>query len=144
MKAKKIHSGWLGALALMLTICFSVSFSWGVASALDYHNGKDCEDCHNMHGGSSNASLIAECVPWTSPDCNGGLMGNPVTFLGDEDPWDYDYGSPDYEGICEVCHSTTKYYTKFNYNQSDTIRPVRDSKITKTSINRICIRLLGR
>ena len=105
MKAKKIHSGWLGALALMLTICFTVSFSWGVASALDYHNGYDCDDCHDMHGGSSNLCMIVQVDPPTS--------SNPVAFLNNEDPWDYADGDTTYDGICEVCHTSpdVKYYT---------------------------------
>ncbi|MDY6990739.1 MAG: hypothetical protein SWQ30_22080, partial [Thermodesulfobacteriota bacterium] len=119
MKARTINLKGLRILAAILTIFLS----WGVASA-DFHNGYDCVDCHDLTGQTSNASLVAEYVPWDA-DCPGGPQncGNYVTFTGsDAYPWDYVYGDPDYTGICEVCHdlydpgppevSGTKYYTK--------------------------------
>jgi len=105
MKARAINFKGLR----MLVAIFTIFLSWGVASA-DFHNGYDCADCHDMTASTGNASLVAECAPWSPPDSPPCTTGRPVTFLGDEDPWDYDYGAPDYEGICEACHTTAKYY----------------------------------
>jgi hypothetical protein len=110
MKAKMVTSK-----KLALLVAISLTFlTWGVAPLADYHNGYDCGDCHDMHGGSSNLSLIAECVPWAPPDsppCTPPAL--PVVFLDNDGPfpdWDYADGDTTYDGICEVCHTTTKYY----------------------------------
>jgi len=105
MKARAINWKELGIVLAILTAFLSCGVAWA-----DYHNGYDCEDCHDMHGGTTNASLIAQCVPWLPPDSPPCTTGREVVFAGLEDPWDYD-DQVEYKGICQVCHVYTKYYT---------------------------------
>lgn len=67
-----------------------------------------CRDCHAMHDVTGvNAALVPSVV-----------NGVPVSFtggdIGCDAQGDYVHGScdpPTYDGICEVCHTTTLYHT---------------------------------
>ena len=65
MKARPTNSK-LGGIAVLATV-LTIFFGLGVASA-DFHQpGIDCTDCHDMHGDTSNLSLIAEEINGYSP-----------------------------------------------------------------------------
>lgn len=77
----------------------TLSLSCGTVLALDHHSGFDCENCHDMTRGTTNDSLIFANINGfnvTFPS------GGPAPFISD--------GFPTYDGICEVCHTTTKYH----------------------------------
>lgn len=70
----------------------------------DGHSGFLCTDCHSSHGETSNLHLIEEILQTT----NSGPR--PVVFtwyFGKNSCAD---GDSVYDGICEVCHTTTAYH----------------------------------
>ena len=95
MKARPTNST-LGGMAVLATI-LTILFTWGVASAADFHQpGIDCTDCHDMTGASTNISMIREEIELDGPYA--------VTFLLSPD----DYARADNAGVCEACHYDTK------------------------------------
>ncbi len=74
-----------------------------------YHVAEGCNVCHAAHGDgppdfgpNENESLVAKVITTPSGDKN-------VTFPSGGAS-DYVSGGPDYNGICEVCHTQTSYY----------------------------------
>ena len=116
---KKI-AATLKVMATFIVVSFILTTYWGTALGVYHHVDDDtyggCLVCHDMYGPSGNLALIADCVPWDplepdpNPPCD---TGRQVVFLDNDGPfpnWDYADGDTIYDGICEVCHTTTKYY----------------------------------
>ncbi|MCB2156268.1 hypothetical protein KQI84_15435 [bacterium] len=59
------------------------------------HSGLTCSNCHEPHG-ASNKRLVRD---W--------LNGQPATYQSADD---FLSGSPDYDGVCERCHTATAYH----------------------------------
>ncbi len=97
MKARPTNSK-LGGMVVLATF-LTIFFSWGVASAADFHQpGMDCTDCHDVSGASANISAIRDSMVFRGGD------PYPVTFL---EPI-LDYARADDAGVCEGCHWDTK------------------------------------
>jgi len=69
------------------------------------HKGFGCKTCHDSHNpDKANILLIGSNI--TTP--NSGLL--PVVFNANLTAGNYADGSAPYNGICEVCHTTTDHY----------------------------------
>jgi len=68
------------------------------------HMGGNCLDCHTAHA-TSNNSLIREAVRTPS-----GSMSD-VVFTNISGVGSFADGDTTYDGICEVCHTSTLYHT---------------------------------
>lgn len=70
-----------------------------------------CYTCHTLHG-TENLDLISEEIDtdYLPPDyaVKSGLR--EVVFLNQEGPNSYADGDDVYDGVCEVCHTETKYH----------------------------------
>ncbi|MEA1980928.1 MAG: hypothetical protein U9N54_08140, partial [candidate division Zixibacteria bacterium] len=104
---------------------------------LSDHSGQTCVTCHTPHG-SSNIYMVRETI--TTP--NSGDQSVLFKTLGTGDP----YNSPDpvagsnthgamadasnavYTEVCEVCHTTTKYYRNDGSQPSSHNHDVEDCK----------------
>ena len=69
-------------------------------TAYEQHNGNGCITCHAAHG-SDNLNLINELVNSTA-----------VTFTAVTGANSYADGDGTFDGICEVCHTSTKHHTQ--------------------------------
>lgn len=67
------------------------------------HQGLNCLTCHTAHGAGSMAG-IRSVVRTPS------LLPMPVTFTAYTGAGSFADGDTVYDGICEVCHTQTKYY----------------------------------
>ena len=105
MKAKGVNSKMLGA-SLAILIGF---INWGVASA-EYHHVADCSVCHDMHGGTSNLAMIRDVI--TTPNSG----DKNVIFLYRTGTNSFADGDTVYDGVCEVCHTSTRHHRN---NSSD-------------------------
>jgi hypothetical protein len=99
MKAKGVNSKMLGA-SLAILIGF---INWGVASA-EYHHVADCSVCHDMHGGTSNFAMIRDVI--TTPNSG----DKNVIFLYRTGTNSFADGDTVYDGVCEVCHTSTRHH----------------------------------
>lgn len=70
----------------------------------DFHQGNGCMDCHAIHGTSGNRGYI----PATLATPNSGSKS--VVFLATTGPNSFADGDSTYDGICEVCHTTTAHH----------------------------------
>jgi hypothetical protein len=68
------------------------------------HYYLSCDDCHDLHGGSTNRSLIWEEI--YTP--NSGVR--TVVFANRIGPNSAADGDTVYDGVCEVCHTTSAYH----------------------------------
>jgi hypothetical protein len=86
---------WLGLLIAGFAISCIAFFAAHVAWSAPFHHQSDCTACHDFCNAASNLVAIAEYI-----------NGENVVFQ--VKPGDYADGSG--SRICEVCHTTTKYY----------------------------------
>ncbi|NOX85824.1 MAG: hypothetical protein GXO86_07665 [Chlorobi bacterium] len=69
------------------------------------HQGASCKQCHQTHNPNlTNIYMTKDEVQTT----NSGLK--PVLFITETGPNSFADGDNTYDGICEVCHTTTKYH----------------------------------
>jgi hypothetical protein len=84
----------------------TANFTW--VEACEFHNAEECSVCHVMGDPSDNLSGIREEIDLTRlvPP----KTGSPsVTYPTGGDS-DYVNGDPDYDGICEACHTETRFH----------------------------------
>jgi predicted CxxxxCH...CXXCH cytochrome family protein len=75
---------------------------------LGTHNGMSCMDCHDPHGTGTNLYLIKNII--ATPN-----SGNkPVVFTSLTGANSFADGNTDYNGVCEVCHTTNT--NNWHYN----------------------------
>jgi hypothetical protein len=96
-----------------------------------YHNGFDCTDCHDMHGGGNcgdyqNLRFIFCEIDIDLDPFITDLR--PVIFTCDfsaENPCDpygtnsYADGDTNYDGVCEVCHTQTRHHRNDGSQEDD-------------------------
>ena len=89
---------------------------WGTDHGALNDGGSLCWDCHDPHGdrvtGDGNIYMIQENVIKDKADA----MGKPAStasplFTANATGTDYAKSSAAFDGICNVCHTTTDYYT---------------------------------
>lgn len=68
------------------------------------HQNLLCTDCHDSHGTTSNLHLVEEVIltPNSGP--------RDVVFIREVGINSYADGDTVYDGVCEVCHTTTAYH----------------------------------
>lgn len=69
-----------------------------------YHNMPDCTACHDVFGFSGNLRFVPDYIntPNSGP--------RAVVFTARQGPNSFADGDSIYDGICEVCHTTTTYH----------------------------------
>ncbi len=67
------------------------------------HHGYDCLECHDFHGAFSNLSFIKNVIATPSGD-------RAVVFTSQTGANSFADGDAVYNGICEVCHTSTVYH----------------------------------
>ncbi len=97
---KDLKSGYV-FLSVLLTIALSGTFA-----VAEYHHVEDCTVCH--YSGNQEGTECNDCPNLMLVRCeietpNSGPMD--VVFTGP-----YERSEEPYDGICEVCHTETKYY----------------------------------
>jgi hypothetical protein len=74
------------------------------APAVMTHLDLDCTVCHDSHGTTSNLHLVREVIETTSSG------PRDVIFIQKTGQNSYADGDAVYDGVCEVCHTTTLYH----------------------------------
>ena len=92
MKTGRTNSK-LGGMAVLATI-LTIFFTWGVASAAEFHAGQDCADCHDMTGVSTNVAMILTVI-----------QTNPCVY----ETSIVDFARSDGQGVCQVCHAYSSH-----------------------------------
>lgn len=69
-----------------------------------YHHVTGCSDCHDLHNPSGNRRMILETI--LTPNSG----ARPVVFVASSGPNSFADGDGVYNGICEVCHTTTSHH----------------------------------
>ncbi|MCF6342564.1 MAG: cytochrome c3 family protein, partial [Bacteroidales bacterium] len=69
------------------------------------HQGMSCSQCHQTHNPKRDNIFMTKDTLLTPND---GLK--PVLFYRESGPNSYADGDATYDGVCEVCHTTTDYY----------------------------------
>lgn len=88
-------------------VCNSCHIPAGGAPVVSTHQTRSCESCHNPHK-STNLHLVKTTVD-IDPDSL--ITDNQPVILTDSTGVNsYADGDTTYNGICEVCHTTTKYH----------------------------------
>jgi predicted CxxxxCH...CXXCH cytochrome family protein len=88
------------------------SYHFGNQHSSILNSGQFCWDCHDGHG-DGNLYMIHDSVSATS-DLNTGApqgAGRSVLFTAAVTGTDYARSAPPFDGICNVCHTTTAHYT---------------------------------
>jgi hypothetical protein len=68
------------------------------------HQDLLCTDCHDSHGMTSNLHLVREIILTPSSGPRDVIF---IRYVGDNS---YADGDTVYDGVCEVCHTTTAYH----------------------------------
>ncbi|MFC1715798.1 hypothetical protein ACFL6S_19170 [Candidatus Poribacteria bacterium] len=86
-------------------LCVGCHYEGGPGAYAVTHEDLDCTDCHNPHEqAGSNIHMIKEQIE--TP--NSGIKG--VIFTVSTGTNSFADGDPTYDGICEVCHTTTNHH----------------------------------
>ena len=88
------------------------SYHFGNKHSSILNAGQFCWDCHDGHG-DGNLYMIHDSVSATSDLVTGAPQGTalPVLFTAAVTGTDYARSAPPFNGICNVCHTTTAHYT---------------------------------
>ena len=90
--------------AICLGILTIISLSGSTAHGL-YHHVNDCSVCH--YAGGAEASLCTACPNNAIVKCE---INTPNSGLKDTVFGPYVTGEAPYNGVCEVCHTTTQFH----------------------------------
>ena len=86
---------------------------YGTKHTSTYNGGQLCWDCHDPHGDSN--IYMTHLYPWSKSDSTTGkptqIVTQSVSFTNNSTGTDYAKSSSPYNGICNVCHSSTGHYT---------------------------------
>ncbi len=78
------------------------------------HEGLSCKSCHDAHNpDKTNVLMIGSTI--ATPNSG----DKDVIFSSNLTPGSYADGSGPYDGVCEVCHTTTVHYTNVSGGVSD-------------------------
>ena len=96
--------------SIFLSILLVTAFSGRILHA-EYHHVADCAVCHSFQDGT-----CSECGNIKGVRCSISIPNPPdpgdpervVAFTSR--PEDFVHGDPSYDGVCEVCHTTTTYH----------------------------------
>ncbi len=84
---------------------------YGTKHSTSNNGGQFCWDCHDPHG-DSNIYMIHASVAKTSSSTDGKPTTTAVTvFTNNNTGTDYAKSTAPYNGICNVCHTSTNHYT---------------------------------
>ncbi|WP_242393097.1 CxxxxCH/CxxCH domain c-type cytochrome [Anaeromyxobacter oryzisoli] len=88
------------------------AYHYGAGHTATTDGGSRCWDCHDPHGDGTNVAMIGTDTLRDSSDAYGlvgtrSTTGAVLTALG---AGAYAKGTTPYTGVCQVCHTATKYY----------------------------------
>ena len=88
------------------------SYHYGYGHTTTLNAGQFCWDCHDGHG-NSNIYMIHDNVAAASDSVTGAPVGAtlPVVFTAAVTGTDYARSTAPFNGICNVCHTSTSHYT---------------------------------
>ena len=69
-----------------------------------YHHVENCEVCHDVHAITGNLRFIREII--ATPNSG----DRPVIFTARQGQHSFADGDDTYDGVCEVCHTTTNHH----------------------------------
>ncbi len=95
------------------TVCTSCHIEKSATITLD-HEGMTCKTCHYTHSvDKSNIFMVRNTI--ATPN-----SGNKtVVFTANTVPGNYADGSGTFDGVCEVCHTSTDHYTNTSGGTTD-------------------------
>ncbi|MCX6273564.1 MAG: hypothetical protein NTU44_20540, partial [Bacteroidetes bacterium] len=94
-------------------VCTSCHIEKSTTVTLD-HKGMGCKACHKTHN-TDKSNILMVTSNLVTP--NSGTK--PVVFTANTGAGNYADGAGPYDGICEVCHTSTDHYTNVSGGNSD-------------------------
>lgn len=102
-------------ILLLAGAALALSFSIAEAVPLEHHGTTEgCRRCHLIHGRQDGANLASIKGTITPPTL--GLPDKSVLFTARTGVNSYADGDATYDGICEICHTQTKYFKNDTWN----------------------------